>query len=61
MQATQSLTTAATWHKASYSSTGDDCVEVCEGPMTGMRDTKHRADVELAVPAHEWVALLHAL
>ncbi|MET9712574.1 DUF397 domain-containing protein [Nocardiopsis alba] len=60
LQATQSLTTA-TWHKASYSSTGDDCVEVCEGRVTGIRDTKHRTDVELAVPAHEWAALLRAL
>lgn len=60
MQATQSTKTNA-WHKASYSSTGNDCVEVAEGAVTGVRDTQNREKGALAVPAAEWRALLQAL
>lgn len=64
MQATQSPTTnlnVARWHKASYSSTGNDCVEVCEGAVTGMRDTQNRELATLELPASSWTALLAAL
>ncbi|MFD7364708.1 DUF397 domain-containing protein [Nocardiopsis alba] len=51
-----------TWHKSSYSDgRGGDCVEVSEGPTTGIRDTRHRGLAELSVPASEWTALLTAL
>ncbi|MFE1099182.1 DUF397 domain-containing protein [Nocardiopsis alba] len=51
-----------TWHKSSYSGgDGGDCVEVSEGPTTGVRDTRHRGLAELNVPASEWTALLNTL
>ncbi|MEC3895972.1 DUF397 domain-containing protein [Nocardiopsis sp. LDBS1602] len=50
-----------TWHKSSYSGARGDCVEVSEGPTTGVRDTRHRGLAELSVPASEWNALLSTL
>ncbi|MYR34840.1 DUF397 domain-containing protein [Nocardiopsis alba] len=50
-----------TWHKSSYSSGSGSCVEVAEGPTTGVRDTRHRGLAELSVPASEWTALLSTL
>lgn len=63
MQATQSHTNINTdrWHKASYSSTGNDCVEVCEGAVTGMRDTQNRELGHLAFTASEWAGLIKTL
>ncbi|MET9796001.1 DUF397 domain-containing protein [Nocardiopsis alba] len=49
------------WHKSSYSGARGDCVEVSEGPTTHLRDTQHRAQAELNLPAHEWNALLSVL
>jgi hypothetical protein len=50
------------WHKSSYSDgNGGHCVEVAEGPITSIRDTRHRDAVTLTVPAREWVALLNDL
>ncbi|MFE1101969.1 DUF397 domain-containing protein [Nocardiopsis alba] len=50
-----------TWHKSTYSANGGNCVEVAEGPTTGIRDTRHRGLAELSVPASEWNALLNTL
>lgn len=51
-----------TWHKSSYSGgNGGDCVEVSEGPVTGIRDTQNRELGHLTMPAHEWSALVCAL
>ncbi|MEC3895974.1 DUF397 domain-containing protein [Nocardiopsis alba] len=49
------------WHKSSYSANGANCVEVAEGPVTGIRDTQNRELSRLDVPATEWNALLNAL
>jgi hypothetical protein len=46
------------WHKASYSAGTDNCVEVAEGLVTGVRDTQYRELGCLDVPAGEWAALL---
>ncbi|RCV55897.1 DUF397 domain-containing protein [Marinitenerispora sediminis] len=50
------------WHKSSYSggSTGN-CVEVAEGPVTSVRDTRHRELARLDFPAPEWSAFLTTL
>lgn len=61
MQATQSPTSTEHWHKASYSSTGNDCVEVCEGAVTKMRDTQNRSLGHLDFSATEWTGLLKTL
>ncbi|MEU3229207.1 DUF397 domain-containing protein [Nocardiopsis alba] len=50
-----------TWHKSTYSANGANCVEVAEGPTTGVRDTQNLAQAELNLPAHEWNALLSVL
>jgi hypothetical protein len=47
-----------TWHKSSYSAGGGNCVEVAEGPVTGIRDTQHRELGHLTVSALEWTAVL---
>lgn len=49
------------WHKATYSSTANECVEVSEGPTTLVRDTQNREKGFLGAPAGEWVALLKTL
>lgn len=58
MQATQSPTS---WRKSSYSSTSKECVEVADGPITGVRDTQHRDGVMLELPAASWDAFLRVL
>ncbi|WP_116246860.1 DUF397 domain-containing protein [Nocardiopsis sp. FIRDI 009] len=52
------MTTNLPWHKSSYSDGAHNCVEVAEGPVTGIRDTQHRELGHLDVSAHEWAALL---
>ncbi|MFE1099372.1 DUF397 domain-containing protein [Nocardiopsis alba] len=49
------------WHKSSYSSGSQNCVEVSEGRTTGVRDTQNRDQAELNLTAHEWNALLSVL
>ncbi|MFC9086555.1 DUF397 domain-containing protein [Nocardiopsis dassonvillei] len=50
------------WHKSSYSDgRGGNCVEVAEGPVTGIRDTQNRQLGHLSAPAPEWTALLAAV
>ena len=51
------------WRKSSYSDAhGGNCVE-CRAESTRMllRDSQHRHDGHLAVPAAEWQAFLHAV
>ncbi len=50
--------TSAAWHTSSYSSGANNCVEVAEGPVTGVRDTKHRELGSLHFSAAEWRAFL---
>lgn len=49
---------ARPWHKASYTNDRGECVEVSEGPCTGVRDTKHRELGALFFPSAEWEAFL---
>jgi hypothetical protein len=50
------------WHKSSYSDgRGGNCVEVAEGPVTGIRDTQNRELGYLSAEASEWAALLAAV
>ncbi|WAE75499.1 DUF397 domain-containing protein [Streptomonospora nanhaiensis] len=53
-----SLVHTATWHTSSYSAERGECVEVSEGPVTGVRDTKHRELGALFFTADEWHAFL---
>ncbi|MFC7327589.1 DUF397 domain-containing protein [Marinactinospora rubrisoli] len=47
------------WHKSSYSDGGGgDCVEVAEGRITKVRDTRHRHLGHLDFPSAEWIAFL---
>jgi hypothetical protein len=48
------------WHKASYTNDRGECVEVAEGPITGVRDTKHRELGALFFGGDEWQAFLGA-
>ncbi len=49
------------WHKSSYSGAQGDCVEVSEGSITAVRDTRHRELGHLEFAAAEWVAAVGAL
>ena len=53
-----SFVPAGPWHKASYTNDRGACVEVAEGPVTGVRDTKHRELGALHFSAAEWSAFL---
>lgn len=46
------------FHKSSYSSSGGNCVEVCEGSDTLVRDSQNPDGGTLSLPAGEWIALL---
>lgn len=46
------------FHKSSYSGAHGECVEVAEGPVTGVRDTKHRDLGALFFGADEWQAFI---
>lgn len=49
------------WRTSSHSGSGQgDCVEaVLDAPRrVGIRDSTHRDHAALALPAHQWVALL---
>lgn len=46
------------WHKSSYSKWETNCVEVAEGPVTAVRDTRNRRDGHLSFSASEWDAFL---
>ncbi|MFD6097849.1 DUF397 domain-containing protein [Nocardiopsis flavescens] len=49
------------WHKSSYSGAQSDCVEVTEGAVTSIRDTRNRELGYLSFPGGEWTALLNAV
>ncbi|GAA1451008.1 DUF397 domain-containing protein [Nocardiopsis tropica] len=49
------------WHKSSYSGNQGACVEIAEGPVTGIRDTQNRTQGQIDVPAPEWTALVNAV
>lgn len=46
------------WHTASYSAERGECVEISEGPATGIRDTQNRKHGALFFTANEWQAFL---
>ncbi|WP_106582720.1 DUF397 domain-containing protein [Murinocardiopsis flavida] len=47
------------WHKSSYSSGAQSCVEVAELPTEVLvRDTQNRTLGQLSFPAEQWTALL---
>jgi len=54
-----SFVPAGSWHKSSYTNDRGACVEVAEGPVTGVRDTKHRELGALHFSAAEWRAFLN--
>ncbi|MDT0331763.1 DUF397 domain-containing protein [Nocardiopsis lambiniae] len=49
------------WHKSSYSDGAHNCVEVCEGEATLVRDTQHRELGHLEFGAPAWIALVEAV
>ncbi|GAB3492752.1 DUF397 domain-containing protein [Nocardiopsis coralliicola] len=49
------------WHTSSYSANGGECVEVREGVLTLVRDTKHRHLGHVEFTSGEWHAFLEAL
>ncbi|GAA1467253.1 DUF397 domain-containing protein [Nocardiopsis exhalans] len=49
---------SACWHTASYSVERGACVEVAEGPVTGVRDTQNRELGGLFFAPNEWQAFL---
>ncbi len=55
-----SFVPARPWHKASYTNDRGACVEVAEGAVTGVRDTKHRELGALFFGGGEWQAFLDA-
>ncbi|MFE9242329.1 DUF397 domain-containing protein [Nocardiopsis sp. NPDC006938] len=49
------------WHKSSYSDGGGgNCVEVAEGSVTYIRDTRYRELGHLEAQTAEWTAFLKA-
>ena len=52
------LVSASPWHTASYSVERGECVEVSEGPITGVRDTQNRELGALFFAADEWRTFL---
>jgi hypothetical protein len=53
---------SGTWRKSSYSTNGDECVEVAVSrPEVLVRDTKDREGGVLALAADEWRAFLTRL
>ncbi|MEU3017312.1 DUF397 domain-containing protein [Nocardiopsis sp. NPDC007018] len=51
----------AEWHKSSYSGARGDCVEVAEGLVTGIRDTKNLHLGHLEASWMEWKAFVEAV
>lgn len=49
---------ASLWHTSSYSVERGECVEVSEGPVTGIRDSKHCELGALFFGADEWRAFI---
>ncbi len=49
------------WHKSTYSTAAENCVEVAEGAQALVRDTQNRELGYLSVLAPEWATLLAAV
>jgi hypothetical protein len=49
------------WHKSTYSAGSENCVEVAEGLVTGVRDSQYRELGCLDVPAGERAALVASI
>ncbi|GHC72386.1 hypothetical protein GCM10007079_05560 [Nocardiopsis terrae] len=49
---------SAAWHKSTYSAGANNCVEVAEGLVTAVRDTRHRELGALFFSGSEWEAFL---
>ncbi|KUP95906.1 DUF397 domain-containing protein [Thermobifida cellulosilytica] len=60
MATSDDTTPARNWHKATYTTERGACVEVSEGPVTGIRDSKNRDLGALFFPADEWAAFVRA-
>ncbi|MFY7065194.1 DUF397 domain-containing protein [Nocardiopsis changdeensis] len=55
------MTFSAEWHKSSYSSGNNECVETREHVAgADIRDTRNRDAGHLTFPSSEWVATLAA-
>lgn len=50
-----------TWHTSTYTNDRGACVEVSEGPATGVRDSKRREEEALYFAAPEWQAFVTAV
>jgi hypothetical protein len=48
------------WHTSSHSGNEGHCVEVAEGVITGVRDTRNRELGHLSFDVREWSALVSA-
>ena len=48
------------WYTSTYTTERGACVEVSEGPLTGVRDSKNRDLGALFFPAGGWVVFLRA-
>lgn len=55
---TDASPTPRRWHTSSYTQERGECVEVAEGPVTGVRDSKNRDHGALFFGAAEWGAFL---
>jgi hypothetical protein len=52
----------STWHKSSYSTSGQNCVDVAHGRRSvGLRDSKNPEGDRLAVSPQAWRSFLTAL
>jgi hypothetical protein len=49
------------WHKSSYSSGSQNCVEASEGERTLVRDTQNRGHGHLDFTSDVWIALMSAV
>ncbi|WP_036554721.1 DUF397 domain-containing protein [Nocardiopsis sp. CNT312] len=46
------------WHVSSHSNEAGTCVEVAQGPVTGVRDSQHPDHGALFFPADAWTGFI---